>query len=113
MGGNRKMAFPEAYPAAFIATLKNGAGILYAEDLPWQPISAAKRFRLFLSVVRETPRHPLYPNAIKRWSVRPTNRALECFITDAGKEIVSLAGPLIDRALAIGENPNPIDPDIR
>ena len=105
MGANRPAATPEAYPAAFSSALRNGAGVFYAADIPWTPISTAKRFRLFLSLVRKRPTHPFYENAIKRWSVRPSGLALTVCIPNEGHELVSVAGPLIDAALSIGENP--------
>jgi hypothetical protein len=72
MGANRTEASPEAYPAAFQAALRNGGAVLYARDLPWSPLSTAKRFRLYLALLRAPAyrNHPLHGVACGRWSTR-------------------------------------------
>lgn len=105
MGQNKTMASPEAYPSAFLSIIRDGAGILYVEDLPWTTISAAKRFRLLLALLKKSPHHPLHRNAMQRWSVRYSSKALECTATIGKGTMESLTGALIDRALKIGVNP--------
>lgn len=105
MGQNRTLPSPEAYPSAFLSVIANGAGVLYVEDLPWTTISAAKRFRLLLALLKSLPQHPLHQMAMRRWSVHYSSRALECTATMGKGAIPSLTGALIDRALHIGENP--------
>lgn len=100
MGANRPLPSPEAYPSAFLAAIRSGGGVIYSEDLPWAPISAAKRFRLLLALIKGMAYHPLQVQARQRWSVKATSRALE---VSTGKGMGRLAGDgpaLIDAALA-------------
>lgn len=105
MGNNRALASPEAYPAAFIEAIRAGSGIMYARDLPWQPISAAKRFRLCLKVCRQYEGHPLQERAKHRWRVEVTSQALIVSIHNTHKdEVASLTPSLIESALSIPES---------
>ncbi len=112
MGANRPLSSPEAYPSAFLAAIRSGGGVIYAENLPWAPISAAKRFRLLLALIKGMAYHPLQPQARLRWSVKATSRALE---VSTGKGMERLAGDapgLIDAALARAvpsPTPHPIE----
>lgn len=110
MGANRKLATPEAYPAAFLAALRNGSAVLYAEDLPWTIGSTAKRFRLFLALLKERPLHDLHQAACHRWAVEQhkTSLVLRCLRPEY--RAATLSAPLIQLALAIGENPNTATP---
>jgi hypothetical protein len=99
MGRNRKMANPESYPVAFLNVIRDGGGVLYAEDLPWTTISAAKRFRLCLAVIRALPAHPLRGQALKRWHCNPTSRALT-LSTGPAKIDTAMNRLLVGRALS-------------
>lgn len=90
MGANRPFANPSLYPAAFHATVQNGAGIMYTWDLPWTVKSSAKRFWLFLSLLRKDHEHPLHWNAVKRWSCRAEGGAVIAAIVQAGEPRVSV-----------------------
>lgn len=101
MGNNRTLASPEAYPAAFLDAIRSGSGIMYARDLPWMPVSAAKRFRLCLKVCRQYPGHPLQAQAKHRWRVEVTPAALVVTIHNTHKgETASITPALIDSALS-------------
>lgn len=111
MGANRILATPEAYPVAFLEVIRNGAGVLYLSDLPWQGPSAAKRFRLLLALLRSLPGHELHAQASSRWSVQVTTLALT--ITRAGRldSISSIGVPLIEAALRrVGVSPPAVNP---
>ena len=100
---------PESYPPAFLRAVEAGAGVFPAGDIPWAPISAAKRFRQMLALLRKHPAHPAYPNSKARWSVKPTRLGLEVHISGGTTKLPSLHIPLIEAALrarSIGENPN-------
>lgn len=107
MGANRKLATPEAYPAIFLRAVENKGAVIYAQDLPWTTISAAKRFRLFLALVKGLPQHRLYPGAKLRWSVQATSKALVLTAYEPGERalVSARSGELIGAALKIGENP--------
>lgn len=77
MGRNRSLASPEAYPVGWLQAIRNGSGLFLAEDLPWAPISAGKRFRLLLALLKSMPAHPLHGMALRRWHLAPSGRALE------------------------------------
>lgn len=111
MGANRRMASPEAYPAAFVAAVRNGGGVIFAEDMPWTTGSAAKRFRLFLAVIRAHPEHALHKAASVRWHVEATPRAMTVRMIQPAYTAVSVAAPLISMALTIGVNPNGTPPE--
>lgn len=101
MGANRKLATPDLYPAVFHAILRNGAGLVHASDTPWTALSCAKRFRLFLALLRGMPQHPLYGLAKARWSVLPRNGAVSisrCDLAPAG-QATALNALLVDQAL--------------
>lgn len=101
MGANRKLATPDLYPAVFHAVLRNGMGLITASDTPWTALSCAKRFRLFLALLRGMPSHPLYGVAKARWSVLPRNGAVSisrCDLAPAG-ESTALNALLVDNAL--------------
>lgn len=99
MGGNRTLPAAD-YPHAFHSALAAGGAVLYAADLPWTPISAAKRFRLFLALIRRSPGHPLREQARKRWRVQPGPEALVLGVSNYHKgETPSLTEALIERAL--------------
>lgn len=100
MGQNRTAPLG-AYPAAFFRALEAGAGVIYAEDLPWAPISAAKRFRLLIRALRLDPLHPLHASAKARWSVIPTQSGLEIKRRTKG-ELPSLGAVLVESALSRG-----------
>lgn len=110
MGANRTMATPEAYPAAYLAAIRNGAGVLYAADIPWTTGSAAKRFRLLLALLRSLPHHELHSIAKRRWHVSATSRALVLRVDEPAYQSASVAAPLISMALGIGVNPNGTTP---
>lgn len=77
MSSNKPFAAADAYPAAFLAAIQNGSGVIYAKDLPWSTIVSAKRFRQCITLVRRDKLHPLSEVAAgSRWSVRPTPLAL-------------------------------------
>lgn len=104
MGGNRKLAQPEGYPPVFLQAIEAGAGVIYAADLPWAPISAVKRFRLCLALLRSLPGHPLHWNAKRRWSVRLSPGGFEVLMTDRGREIPRAHGAIVAAALARESN---------
>jgi len=106
MGANRTMVSPEAYPAAFLAAVRNGGGVFYAADLPWTTGSAAKRFRLLLALLRGLAKHDLHPNATPRWHVEASPRALVVRVQEQAYHPAAIARPLIEAALTIGVNPN-------
>lgn len=100
MGANRKMAQPESYPAAFLAAVRSGAGVILTEDLPWTTISSAKRFRLLLALLKEKKSHPLHLQAMKRWSVQAESRALIVSAADSAELVPRLSAAIIERALS-------------
>lgn len=100
MGANRTAPLGH-YPAAFHAALASGEGVMFAADLPWTPVSAAKRFRLFIKAVRLQPNHPHHASAKARWSVLPTAAGLEVKRRVKG-ELPSLGPALIAAALSRG-----------
>lgn len=101
MGANRRLGAPEAYPAAYLSSIRNGSGIMLAEDIPWAPISAAKRFRLCLSLLRARREHPLHAQAARRWSVKVTPFALEVWVADSKTDLPpTVGGALIAKALS-------------
>lgn len=77
MGKNKIEATPEAYPTAFLSAIRNGGAILYTADLPWSALSAQKRFRLLLRLLRSLPDHELHQKALPRWHVTAHSAALE------------------------------------
>lgn len=100
MGQNKTMPTPEAYPAGFHLTTRNGGGVLYADDLPWTTLSTAKRFRLFLALLRRLPEHPLHKQAKRRWRVEVKAHALVISVAPVAA-VPALVGPaLIESALA-------------
>jgi hypothetical protein len=106
MGSNRPLPSPESYPASFLEAIRNGSGILYAADLPWAPLSAAKRFRLCLKVCRAYTGHRLQAQASMRWRVEVTPQALVVAIHNTHKgQVASLTPALIESALNSRENP--------
>ena len=107
MGRNRKAASPEAYPSAFLRAVEAGSGVMFAGDLPWTPVSSAKRFRLLLALLKDSPGHPLSGRAKARWSVRATPQGLEVQSTARGTPMLraELGVALIEAALASGGNP--------
>lgn len=103
MGANRTAPTPEAYPIAFLNAVREGHAVLHEGDLPWTAISAAKRFRLFLRLLRTLPSHPLHPGACGRWSVRPISGTLHLSRGPSGKATVTRPGAaLIAAALSRG-----------
>lgn len=113
MGANRTLATPEAYPAAFLAAIRNGGAVIYAHDLLWTTGSAAKRFRLCVALLRSLPHHALHEAAKARWHVEasPTTRALVIRVEQPVYSVASVAAPIITRALTIGVNPNGTPPE--
>jgi hypothetical protein len=105
MGANRLLATPDLYPAVFHAVVRNGSGVIYSSDTPWTMLSCAKRFRLFLNLLRKTPSHPLYGAAKARWSVRPRGGAVEIARAEAasGRDVTALNAALVARGLAAEE----------
>jgi hypothetical protein len=100
MGANRTAASPEAYPAAFLAAVRSGSSVLYADDLPWSILSSAKRFRLLLALLRSLPDHPLHTQAKRRWKVEPSPQALVISVYNFSRgEVPSPIPMLIARAL--------------
>lgn len=99
MGANNPLATPEAYPVAFLSAIRDGAGVIYAADLPWSPISSAKRFRICLALIRRLPGHPLYDQARRRWAVQTSATALVVSVVQSAKGEQSLTAHLIGRAL--------------
>ena len=110
MGRNRQPASPEAYPAVFLAAIRNGGGVFYASDLIWTPGSTAKRFRLLLAQLRTLPHHDLYRRAMARWHVESSPRAVVVRLNQPTYQPALMARPLIELALAIGVNPNNAPP---
>lgn len=106
MGANRTLASPEAYPAAFLSAVRNGGAVIYAIDMPWTTGSAAKRFRLFIALLRTLHHHDLHAQASQRWHVEAKPSSLVIRIAQATYHPASMAVPIIGAALAIGVNPN-------
>ena len=100
MGKNRRLQSPEAYPAVFLAITRNGGGVVYAEDTPWTSGSVAKRFRLFLAVVRARPLHPLHGQSLVQWHTTITARAAVFRMGSETPPMATLSAPLIAMALA-------------
>lgn len=100
MGANR-IAPLGTYPAAFYTALASGEAVMFTDDLPWTPLSAAKRFRLFIKAIRAQPAHPLHASAKARWSVLPTRAGLEVKRRTVG-ELPALGAVLIESALSRG-----------
>lgn len=107
MGRNRTMASPEAYPAIFHEVCRNGSGIIFLSDVPWTGISTAKRFRLFLALLKSQPAHPLHAQANRRWSVLRNSASVHCNVIGRIGDSPSLARLLIDAALSMGNRGKP------
>lgn len=98
--------FPlDAYPQAFHAAIASGGAVLYAADLPWTPITSAKRFRQLLALLRKQPHHPLHPNSKARWRVEPSPRALVVTLQKPEQRATRLGVALIDSAMGAGKGP--------
>lgn len=97
MGGNNTLATPEAYPAAFISILEKGSGVIYAENSPWTTKSTTKKFRLFLSLIRASPKHRLYENARVVWHTVTTSKA--CTFRAAEVKVPSVSGVVVAASL--------------
>lgn len=106
MGANRPLATPEAYPSAFLSAVRDGGAVLYTDDLPWTPGSTAKRFRIFIALLRSLPHHELHAAATRVWHVSTSKRAIVLRVTELFTPESSMAAPLISMALKIGVNPN-------
>ena len=100
MGKNRRLPSPDAYPAVFLSIARNGGGVVYAEDTPWSSGSVAKRFRLFMAVLRGHPEHPLHARALVQWHTTVTHRAVAFAMGPASPPAATLSAPLIAIALA-------------
>lgn len=100
-GSNRALVSPEAYPSSFLEAIEQGRAILLSENLLWTPISAAKRFRILLALLRrpEWSHHRLAPYAKGRWRVVPSARAVEIVRAQATDAPSRLAPALIESAL--------------
>jgi len=96
---SRALPQPESYPIAFLRAIEAGAGVIAAGDMPWAPVSSARKFRHLLALLRKIPGHRLYPNAKARWSVRPTALGLEVRLSGGTDKLPSLHVPLIESAL--------------
>lgn len=94
----------DAYPQAFHAAIASGGAVLYAADLPWTPLTAAKRFRQLLALLRKQPGHRLYPQAKCRWRVEPSPRALVVTLQRPDQRPARLGVALIAAATARATN---------
>lgn len=99
MGANRPLASVDAYPQAFFAAIRDGGAVLYAENLPWTPGSAAKKFRFLIRELRDLSIHPLSAQARLQWHLESTSLALVITLVQAKGWKPNASAPLIDAAL--------------